>query len=81
MITNRPRSDRGKCHTVRGNLLPRIGRIHEGGVLNLIVYVLVFVEGERTTQTDVNDDADAPHVQRTVVTFISQYLGRWTKKA
>lgn len=61
--------------TVSRDLLPGIGRVHEGGVLDLIVDVLVLVEREGAAQADVHDDAHGPHVQRTVVTFAPQNLG------
>ena len=60
--------------TLLWDLLPGVGWVHEGGVLDLVVDVLVFVEGERPAQTDVDDDADWPHVQRSVVAFAAKHL-------
>ena len=45
------------------DLLPGIGRVHEGGVLDLLVDVLILVEWEGAGERDVNDDTRAPHVQ------------------
>lgn len=61
--------------TLLWDLLPGVGRVHEGGVLDLVVDVLVLVEGKRPAQADVDDDADRPHVQRSVVSFAAQHLG------
>ena len=38
-----------KVATVRRDFFPWIGRIHESGILNLIVDVLIFVERECPT--------------------------------
>lgn len=60
--------------TIGGNLLPRVRWVHEGRVLDLVVDVLVLVERERPAQADVDDDADAPHVQRAVVALVAQHF-------
>lgn len=61
--------------TLLWDLLPGVGRVHEGGVLDLVVDVLVLVEGKRPAQADVDDDAHRPHVQRAVVAFVPQDFG------
>ena len=65
-----------RAYTVGGDLLPGVGRVHEGGVVDLVVDVLVLVEGEGAAQADVHDDAHRPHVQRAVVALVEQHLGR-----
>ena len=37
-----------------GDLLPGVGRVHEGSVLDLLVDVLVLVEGESPGQADLD---------------------------
>lgn len=37
--------------TFWGDLLPGMRRVHEGSVLDLVVDVLVFIEGERSAET------------------------------
>ena len=59
-----------------GDLLPGMGRVHEGGVLDLLVDVLVLVEGERARETHVDDHARRPHVQAPVVPLVAEHLGR-----
>ena len=49
-------------------------RIHEGGVLDLFVDVLVLIEGECSGERDVDDDPSAPHVQGPVVALVTQHL-------
>lgn len=66
----------GWCLTLLWDLLPGVGWVHEGGVLDLVVDVLVLVEGERPAQADVDDDANRPHVQRSVVAFTAEHLRR-----
>lgn len=63
-----------KWLTISGDLPPGRGRVHEGGVLDLLVDVLVLVEGERARQRHVDDDAHRPHVQRAVVALVAQHL-------
>ena len=57
------------------DLLPRMRRIHEGGVLDLFVDVLVLIERECSGERDVDDDSSAPHVQRPVVALVTEHLG------
>lgn len=71
---NEPKS---RCSlTLFWDLLPGVGWVHEGGILDLVIDVLVLIEGKRPAQTDVDDDADRPHVQRSVVAFAAEHLGR-----
>ena len=63
-------------HTFSWDLLPGRRRVHEGSVLDLVIDVLVLVEGEGAAQADVHDDAHWPHVQRAVVAFASEHLRR-----
>lgn len=60
----------------RGDFLPGIRRIHKRGVLDLIVDVLVLVEGKSSAQRNVNDYTDRPHVQRAVVAFVAENFWR-----
>ena len=55
--------------------LPRMRRIHEGGILYLFVDVLVLIERECSRERDVDDDPSAPHVQGPVVALVTQDLG------
>ena len=55
---------------------PGLSRVHEGGVGDLLLDVLVLVEGERAAQAHVHDDADRPHVQRAVVAAAADHLRR-----
>lgn len=66
--------------TFLGDLLPGVGWVHEGSVLDLILDLLILVEGERPAQADVDDDAHRPHVQRAVVAFAAQHLGRQVRR-
>ena len=50
-------------------------RIHEGGVLDLFVDILVLIERECSRERDVDDDPRAPHVQGPVVALVTQHLG------
>ena len=50
-------------------------RIHEGCVLDLLVDVLVLVEGECSGERDVDDDPSAPHVQGPVVALVTEDFG------
>ena len=59
-----------------GDLLPGVRRVHEGGVLDLLVDVFIFVEGERARQADVDDHPRGPHVQAAVVPFVAEHLWR-----
>ena len=59
-----------------GDLLPRMGRVHEGRVLDLLVDVLILVEGERARETHVDDHARRPHIQAPVVPLVAEHLGR-----
>ena len=52
-----------------------MGGIHEGGVLDLFVDILVFIEGEGAGEGDVDDDSSAPHVQGPVVPLVTEDLG------
>lgn len=61
--------------TVRGDLLPGVGRVHEGGVVDLVVDVFIFVKGEGSAEADVHDDAHRPHVQGAVIALVQQHLG------
>ena len=63
-----------KINGLGGDLLPRVRRIHEGGVLYLFVDVLVLVEGEGPGEGDVDDDPRAPHVEGPVVSLIAKDL-------
>lgn len=60
----------------RRNLLPWVGRVHERGVLDLIVDVLVFVEGKRSAETNVDDDPARPHVEGSIVSLVAQHFER-----
>ena len=53
-----------------------MGRVHEGRVLDLLVDVLVLVEGERAREAHVDDHARRPHVQAPVVPLVAEHLGR-----
>jgi hypothetical protein len=53
-----------------GDLFPRLGRVHEAGVLDLLVDVFVLVERERAGQAHVDDHARRPHVQAAVVALV-----------
>merc|ERR1719471_1894464 len=57
-----------------GDLLPRVRWVHEGGVLDLLVDILVLIERESAREGDVDDHASAPHVQRPVVALVPQDL-------
>ena len=57
------------------DFLPRMRRIHKGGVLYLFVDVLVLIERECSRERDVDDDPSAPHVQGPVVALVTQHLG------
>ena len=50
-------------------------RIHEGGVLDLFVDILVLIERECSRERDVDDDPRAPHVQGPVVALVTEHLG------
>lgn len=58
--------------TVRRDLFPGVRRVHESGVVDLIIDVLIFVEGERPAQTDIHYHSDGPHVQRAIVTLVEE---------
>lgn len=66
---------RDQIDGLRRDLLPRMRGVHEGGVLDLFVDVLVFVEGKGSGEGDVDDDAAGPHVQGSVVSLVSEDLG------
>ena len=57
------------------DFLPRMRRIHEGGVLYLFVDILVLIERECSRERDVDDDPSAPHVEGPVVALVTQHLG------
>ena len=59
-----------------GDLLPRMGRVHEGGVLDLLIDVLILVEGERAREAHIDDHTRRPHVQAPVVPLVAKHLGR-----
>ncbi len=66
---------------LRADLLPRVWRVHEAGVLDLLIDVLVLVEGEGAGEADVDDDAGGPHVQAAVVALHRKKgIGHATKK-
>lgn len=48
--------------TFMRNLLPGIGWIHEGCVLDLIVDIFIFIKREGATQAHIDDDPNRPHV-------------------
>lgn len=48
--------------------------VHEGRVGDLLLDVLVLVEGERAAQAHVHDDAYGPHVQGAVVAVAADHL-------
>ena len=50
-------------------------RIHEGGVLDLFVDILVLIERECSRERDVDDDPSAPHVEGPVVSLVTEHLG------
>ena len=50
-------------------------RIHEGGVLDLFVDILVLIERECSRERDIDDDPSAPHVEGPVVALVTQHLG------
>lgn len=52
-----------------------MARVHEGSVSDLLVNVLVLVEGKRAAQADVQDHPDSPHVQRAVIAVAADHLG------
>lgn len=56
--------------TVRRYLLPRVWRIHEGSILDLLINVFILIKRERATQADINYNAHTPHVQWPVVTLV-----------
>lgn len=41
------------------------------------MYVFIFIEWEGTTEAYINDDTHWPHIQRSVIAFVSQNL--WSK--
>lgn len=57
--------------TIRRDFFPRVRWVHEGSVLYLLVDIFVFVEWEGSTEADVHDHSDAPHVQGPVVPFVA----------
>jgi len=59
-----------------GDLLPRVRRVHEGGILDLFIDILVLIEGEGAGEGHVDDHPGAPHVQRPVISFVPQHLRR-----
>ena len=46
-----------------GDGVPRLGRVHELGVLDLVLDVHVLVERELAREAHVHDDPRRPHVQ------------------
>ena len=50
-------------------------RIHEGGVLDLFVDILVLIERECSRERDIDDDPSAPHVEGPVVSLVTEHLG------
>ena len=59
------------------DFLPRMRRIHEGGVLDLFVDILVLIERECSRERDIDDDSSAPHVEGPVVALVPEHL--WSK--
>ena len=57
------------------DFLPRMRRIHEGGVLDLFVDILVLIERECSRERDIDDDPGAPHVEGPVVALVPEHLG------
>lgn len=49
-------------HTFWSNFLPWVGRVHEGSILDLVMDVLILIEWECSTEADVDNDANTPHV-------------------
>lgn len=60
--------------TIRRNFLPRIGRVHKSGILDLVVDVLVLIKRESAAQAYVDNHSHAPHVQGAIVAFVPQNL-------
>ena len=56
------------------NSLPWFGWVHELGILDLVLNVDIFVEGELTREGDIDDDPRRPHVQGSVEPFLLQPL-------
>lgn len=61
--------------TFRRDLFPRVRRVHEGGVMDLIVDVFIFIEREGSAQTNVHDHTNWPHVQGPIITLVQEDLG------
>lgn len=61
--------------TITGDLFPRVGRIHEGCIVDLVVDVFVLIKRKCPTQADIHNDTDRPHVQRAVIALVQKNLG------
>ena len=57
------------------NACPRLGRVHELSVLDLVLDVNILVERELARQRHVDDHAQGPHVQGPVEALLLQYVG------
>lgn len=70
-----------KC-TFRRDLFPRVRRVHEGGIVDLIINVLILVERERSTQANIHDHTNRPHVKRAIVSLVQEDLrGQVSRRA
>lgn len=59
------------------NFFPWIRWIHESSILDLVMYVFIFIEWKGTTKAYINDDTHRPHIQRSVIAFVPQHF--WSK--
>lgn len=60
--------------TVLCDFFPRVWWVHESCILDLVINVLIFVEGEGAREGDVRNHSNRPHVQGPVVTLVAQDL-------
>lgn len=57
--------------------LPGIWWIHKRCILDLVIYVLIFIKWECTTKAHIDDDSHWPHIQRSIVALAPKNL--WSK--
>lgn len=63
--------------TFMRDFFPRVGWIHESSILDLVMYVFIFIEWKGTAEAYINYNTHRPHIQRSVVAFIPQHF--WSK--
>lgn len=60
--------------TFTRDFLPRIWWVHKCCILDLIIYILIFVKWKCTTKAHIDNNSNWPHVQRAVVTFTPEHF-------